>query len=185
MDDVTWKKFAPWFLTIASTAVMVGLGYYLVSNIEWFKDTAFSSKHSVFSLNSKELILQGFYIHSSLIKRSVSMFAGVGVLLIGFGVSFYTIDRMTNANFKAGGLGFQLATASPGIVAMFVGASLIITSVVSKDSFNSKITVNEEIEHRKIQNGEQDKPPARLTDPCKTKGVCPKLEKRSGENVKN
>ncbi len=142
MDSGAWRNFAPWFLTITSTVVMVGLGYFLVSNIEWYKDTAFNTENSLFCLDSQKNILERFHLHSSLIKRSVSMFAGVGVLLIGLGVSFYTIDRMTHTKISTGGLAFQLATASPGIVALFIGAVLIITTLTSKDTFQHNINPN-------------------------------------------
>ncbi|MEZ8143240.1 hypothetical protein A1OO_06075 [Enterovibrio norvegicus FF-33] len=132
----SWFRFSPWYLTITSTLVLAGLGYFLVTNLNWFKETAFAS-HSASELkDNTHYYFSMFNLYISMLKRSVAMFAGVGTLLIGLAVCFFTIEKSTSASIEGSGWAFQLATASPGIFAMFVGAMLIAFSVHSKDSFS-------------------------------------------------
>ena len=130
--DLQWKKHAPWFMTISSSAVLVGLAFFLVLNIGWFKLHAVDS---TFWCTDPEFRLHIHHIHLSMIKRSAAMFSGFAALLIGSGVSLYSLESRTKVEGQGIGWSVKLATASPGIVAMLIGATLIGIGVYSKDSF--------------------------------------------------
>lgn len=127
-----WRLHAPWYMTIASTLALIGLASYLVLNIEWFKSHAFESAHCS---TDAAFRIQIHHIHFSMIKRSVAMFAGVAALLIGSAVSLHSLASETNIRGEVSGWSVQLATASPGIIAMVIGAILIGTTIASKDTF--------------------------------------------------
>lgn len=126
-----WEQTAPWYMTIASTVVLALLAYYLVANIEWFKATAEDAS----AWDGADYRIYIHHLHLSMMKRSVAMFSGVAALLIGCAVSLYSVQTTTNLGAGGGGWSVKLATASPGIVSMVIGAILIGISVTSKDHF--------------------------------------------------
>ena len=126
-----WEKTAPWYMTIASTVVLMLLASYLVENIEWFKTSAEKAPDWADS----EYRIYIHHLHLSMIKRSVAMFSGVAALLIGSAVALYSVQTNTNLEGSGSGWSVKLATASPGIVSMIIGAVLIGVSVTSKDHF--------------------------------------------------
>ena len=126
-----WDMFTPWFITVASTLALLGLGIFLVNNILWFRQQAFPDG-SVFSQNYS---IHVHHIFLSMIKRSVTLFAGVGILFIGSATVFYTVSEQSKIKMENTGLSFYIATASPGLIAMLFGLTLLVVSTVSKDSF--------------------------------------------------
>ena len=131
--EESWKNIIPWYMTILSTIVLVCLAIFLVENIEWFKEQAKLSD----SWSSGLFQLHIHHIHVSMIKRSVGLFSGFSALFIGMAVCFYTLNQQTNMDLKTGGISLAVATSSPGIVAMLIGCYLIVSTIDSKDHFDS------------------------------------------------
>jgi cytochrome c biogenesis protein CcdA len=126
-----WTNLIPWYLTIASTLVLVMLAVFLIENIEWFKSQAMTSK----DWGEGRYNMSIFHLHLSMIKRSVGLFAGFALLFIGAGVSFFTVKAQMELNLEAQNISLGLVTASPGIVAMLLGTTLIYLTIQSKDHF--------------------------------------------------
>jgi p-aminobenzoyl-glutamate transporter AbgT len=131
--EESWKNIIPWYMIILSTIVLICLAIFLVENIEWFKEQAKSSD----SWSSDLFQLHIHHIHVSMIKRSVGLFSGFSALFIGMAVCFYTLKQQTNMDLKTGGVSLAVATSSPGIVAMLIGCYLIVSTIDSKDHFDS------------------------------------------------
>lgn len=133
MKPYTWKGFAPWFLSITSSLTLIVIGFFLVLNIEWYKNAVFDS--SIQEVNTPEFRFYAYHLHLSMIKRSVGLFSGFAIMFLGMGVAFYTLRENTTIDGQAKGISMKLATASPGIIALLVGAYLISSSISSKDTF--------------------------------------------------
>lgn len=130
-EQSNWEKNIPWFLTLASSIVLVAIGYFLISNINWFKEGVFNNDADL----DLEFKVYAYQMHLSMIKRSVGLFSGFAVMFLGIGVAFYSVKKQTTLNVKGAGITASLVTASPGIVAMVLGAYLIISTINSKDNF--------------------------------------------------
>ncbi|WP_075604106.1 hypothetical protein [Saccharicrinis aurantiacus] len=128
-----WNSFVPWFLTIASSIVLVIIGITLVLNIQWFKDSVFDE--SIREINDPNYRFYAYHLHLSMIKRSIGLFSGFAIMFLGLGVSFFTMKDITKIKAESAGISAQIATASPGIVALIIGSILIIKSIDSKDVF--------------------------------------------------
>ncbi len=129
-----WSAFAPWFLTSACTVMLGVIGWFLVDNINWFKQCALDP--AIDDIDSGEYRTYAFHMHLSMIKRSVGLFSGFAVMFLGFGVAFFTLKDSTSLETQGGGLTAKIVTASPGLVALIVGATIIISVINSKDSFD-------------------------------------------------
>jgi hypothetical protein len=122
--------FIPWFTTTVSVAILVVLAMFLLNNICWFRS------HSQAATPPNEAyLLYVFQLHSSLIKRSVGLFAGFALLFLGTSIAFYTVHSEIKGGVSGRGISVQLATHSPGIIAMILGAGLIGFTIYSKDVF--------------------------------------------------
>ena len=82
-----------------------------------------------------EYKVYAYQMHLSMIKRSVGLFSGFALMFLGTGVAFYSIKKQTSFNLKGAGITASLVTASLGIIAMVLGAFLIISTIKSKDDF--------------------------------------------------
>ncbi|MDB4293100.1 hypothetical protein N9954_06785 [Maribacter sp.] len=133
MEQRNWNRFVPWFLTIACTLVLIVIGLFLIKNIEWYKESVFDS--SIPDVKSAEYRFYAYHLHLSMIKRSIGLFSGFAVMLLGLGVAFFTLKDPTNIEAQGGGFKAKLITASPGIIAVLVGAYLIMSTIKSKDQF--------------------------------------------------
>ncbi|TSE04001.1 MULTISPECIES: hypothetical protein [Aquimarina] len=130
-EQTSWEKYIPWFLTIASSIVLIAIGFFLINNINWFKEGVFENKADL----NLEYKVYAYQMHLSMIKRSVGLFSGFALMFLGIGVAFYSLKRQTTLNLEGAGITASLVTASPGIVAMILGAFLIISTIKSKDDF--------------------------------------------------
>lgn len=126
-----WSSSVPWFLTIMSTIVLIALAIFLISNIEWYKNSVFDIEEA----SNGTYRMRAYDIHLSMIKRSVGLFAGFATMFLGLGVAYYTIKQKTELGIISGQWTANLATASPGIIAVVVGGYLIIATIQSKDEF--------------------------------------------------
>jgi magnesium-transporting ATPase (P-type) len=131
-QSLNWNKLIPWFLTIACTLAIVVLAVFLISNINWFKNQAFANSN----FDSANYRIQIYHLHISMIKRSVGLFAGFILMLLGLGVAFYSVKEKSNIKIEGMGICASLVTASPGLIAMLVGGFLIIATIQSKDTFS-------------------------------------------------
>lgn len=130
-EQTKWEKYVPWFLTIGSCLALVSIGIFLISNINWFKNGVFENESDL----NLEYKVYAYQMHLSMIKRSVGLFSGFALMFLGTGVAFYSIKKQTSFNLKGAGITASLVTASPGIIAMVLGAFLIISTIKSKDDF--------------------------------------------------
>jgi hypothetical protein len=128
-----WIRFAPWFLTIGSSVILFCLGWFLVENILWFRRSVF--EHVL--ANNMEYRIYCLHMHLSILKRSVGLFSGFALMFVGTGVAFYSLKSRTSINMGIKELSGKLITASPGIIAMVLGAIIIIYTISSKDHFPS------------------------------------------------
>lgn len=135
MSENKWNKFVPWFLTIACTITLIVIGLFLIQNIEWFKESVFSK--GIEDINKPEYRIYAYQMHLSMIKRSIGLFSGFAIMFLGLGVAFFTMKDTTSLNASGGGFTAKIATASPGIIALILGAYLIISTIKSKDNFPS------------------------------------------------
>lgn len=133
MKKNQWIIFAPWFLTIACTVMLGIIGYFLVINIEWYKAGVFSEE--IKEANQPEYRFYAYHLHLSMIKRSIGLFSGFAIMFLGLGVVFFTLRNVSNVDVEQAGFKAKIATASPGIIALLVGAYLIVSSIASKDNF--------------------------------------------------
>ncbi len=125
--------FAPWFLTFACTAMLIVIGYFLVENIQWYKASVFSS--SIVDVNQPRYRLHAYHLHLGVLKRSVGLFTGFAIMFLGLGVAFFTLRNNSTLDASTGGLSVKLVTASPGLMALIVGAFIITSTINSKDSY--------------------------------------------------
>lgn len=129
----SWQQKIPWILTISSFVVLMIIGYFLVDNVNWFKNIVFEGVDK--NNTNTEYQIYVYHMHLSMIKRSVGLFSGFAVMFLGIGVSFYTIKELTKIEVNSPSISGSLITASPGIIAMIIGAALIILTINSKDVF--------------------------------------------------
>lgn len=126
-----WEQFIPWFLTLACTVSLICIAWFLISNVTWFKEGAFNTNEM-----SNDYRLYIYHLHLSMIKRSVGLFSGFAMMFVGAAVCFYVVKNKTNLGVTSQSISLNLVTASPGIIAMVLGCSLIMFSIWSKDTFD-------------------------------------------------
>ena len=123
----------PWFITTASVLTLALIAYFLLHNIEWYKSTVFDM--SVTERNTAQYRIYAYQMHLSMIKRSIGLFSGMALMFLGMSVVFYSVKDKFSGEFKGPVISAQIATASPGIIALIIGAYLIIATIQSKDEF--------------------------------------------------
>lgn len=133
MKNNNWKDFAPWFLTIACCFTLFFIGVFLVKNINWYKESVFNDQ--IKEINNPEYRFYAYHLHLSMIKRSIGLFSGFSIMFLGLGVAFYTLKDNITIGTESVGFSTKIATASPGIIALIVGAYLIVATISSKDHF--------------------------------------------------
>ena len=153
-EQTNWERYIPWFLTVASTLVLIAIGFFLINNINWFKEGVFQNEADL----NLEYKVYAYQMHLSMIKRSVGLFSGFAIMFLGSGVSFYSLKKQSTLNLEGAGIAANLVTASPGIIAMVLGAFLIITTIKSKDNFPTF----EESNKNKIEINGPKKGPGRV-----------------------
>lgn len=139
-----WEIQIPWFITIASTLTLIVVGFFLINNIEWFKQSVFNEK--ILERNNPEYRFYTYQMHLSMIKRSVGLFSGFAIMFLGMGVAFYSMKEKIAGEFKTVSLSGSIATTSPGIIAILVGGYLIISTIKSKDEFPAYNSTNQHAE---------------------------------------
>ena len=124
-----WERFVPWFLTIISATILIGIGYFIVDNVLWLRDHMFEGA------TDKNLSYRShqYFLLVSTVRRSAGLFAGIALILLGVGVVFYVAKTQTKMDLSGGGLSLGLVTASPGIIAMALGTFLVAHNTASKD----------------------------------------------------
>lgn len=125
-----WERVIPWFLTVACTISLISIALFLILNVQWFKASVFDQAHIT---NSYKIYV--YHMHLSMIKRSVGLFSGFAMMFVGASVCFYIVKAKTDVGFKSQTFSLNLITTSPGIIAMVLGASLIMFAIWSKDDF--------------------------------------------------
>jgi hypothetical protein len=126
-----WEETIPWFMTSISVVVLVCLAWFLLENIYWYRQVATAPS----APTSSSYRLYVYQMLLATINRSVGLFAGFALIFIGTSVAFYTLKKDTHVQGTAGGASAKLSSASPGIIAMFLGVVLIMFTISSKDKF--------------------------------------------------
>jgi hypothetical protein len=126
-----WTEFTPWFMTVISVLILGSLAWFLLENIYWFKLHATEPA----APTDAAYRIYVYQLHLSMIKRSVGLFAGFALIFVGTSVAFYTLKHEIRFTGQAAGGSAKLATASPGVIAMFLGVALIMFCIHSKDHF--------------------------------------------------
>jgi hypothetical protein len=126
-----WEEMIPWFMTAISVLVLICLAWFLLENIYWFRSTATAPG----TPNASEYRIYVYQMHLAMINRSVGLFAGFSLIFVGTSVAFFTLKKYTRIEGTAGGATAKLSSASPGIIAMFLGVALIMFAIGSKDDF--------------------------------------------------
>jgi|GEM_PF-6186026 len=131
--ETKWHGYAPWFMTVLSILMLAVIGLFLWSNMEWFKVEALRGM----DYDDKGYMLYIYHLQNSLMKRCLGFFTGFALAFVGCAVALYTVKDVSNLNLETGGSKLVLASASPGLFAMVLGILLMITTLVSKDTFPS------------------------------------------------
>jgi hypothetical protein len=137
MNDLTktkisaWEKFIPWFLTTTCTLTLIAIALFLVLNIEWFKSNAFAGVGNA----DANYNIYAYQMYLAMIKGSIGLFSGFALMFLGTGVAFYSLKNLTRLNMESKGLRMSLVTASPGIIAMVLGAVMVMFTIGSKNEF--------------------------------------------------
>jgi hypothetical protein len=126
-----WEETIPWFMTAISVLVLICLAWLLLDNIYWFRNTATSPLAPI----SSDYRIYVYQMHLAMINRSVGIFSGFALIFIGTSVAFFTLKQYTQLEGGTTGATAKLSSASPGIVAMFLGVMLIMFTISSKDHF--------------------------------------------------
>lgn len=131
MTPPSWHNAVPWLLTLTSAIVLGMIAYFLVENINWFRNTAFSGSAS------EDLVfrMHVHHLHLATLKRAVGLFSGFSMVFLGLGVAFRQVEYQTKIRAETPNLAITLVSASPGVIAMVLGLTLLITAIISKDQF--------------------------------------------------
>lgn len=145
----SWEQFVPWFLTIISATVMIGIGWFLVDHIQWLRGHMFDDTTAEnLSYRSHQ-----YFLLVSTMRRSAGLFAGISLILLGVGVVFYVAKTQTKLDVSSGAFSVGIVTASPGIIAMALGTFLVAHNTASKDLipiFGSEIASENQIDQSVI-----------------------------------
>jgi len=125
----SWERFVPWYLTLISATVLIGIGWFLVDHISWLRGHMFDpTTGENLSYRSHQ-----YFLLVSTMRRSAGLFAGISIVLLGIGVVFYVARDRAKLDVGWGGVTLGIVTASPGIIAMALGTFLVAHNTASKD----------------------------------------------------
>ncbi len=133
IEDSKWGKLIPWILTISCFVILYIIGDFLIMNIEWYKQSVFAIE--IDNIQAPTYRIHAYHIHMSMIKRSVGLFSGFAIMFLGLGVAFYSLRNKTDLKLSSNIWSLNLATMSPGIIALVIGGILIMYTIGSKDDF--------------------------------------------------
>ncbi|MEO1638888.1 MAG: hypothetical protein AAFU41_06520 [Pseudomonadota bacterium] len=140
----SWERFVPWYLTLISAFVLVGIGWFLVDHISWLRGHMFDpATDENLSYRSHQ-----YFLLVSTMRRSAGLFAGISIVLLGIGVVFYVARDRSKLDVSWGGVTLGIVTASPGIIAMALGTFLIAHNTASKDVvpiYGGSITAGQDV----------------------------------------
>ena len=129
---MSWDTFRPWFLTAASTIVLISIAYFLYDNVMWFRATTFNEESTSHALVFR---LHVHHLHIAMVKRSIGLLAGFSLVFLGLAVAFHHVQSMSGARLQTPALAVEAVSASPGILAVVLGVVLLGFTIGSKDSF--------------------------------------------------
>lgn len=158
MKNNFWYKFAPWFLTFSCSITLIIIGLFLIYNIEWFKESVFSN--DIIEIRNPEYRFYAYHMHLSMIKRSVGLFSGFAIMFLGLGVALFSLNNDTTLEAEGLGVKANIVTASPGIIALLIGAYLVISTIQSKDEF--KLYENNSQTNKILNRANKPNPPSDL-----------------------
>jgi hypothetical protein len=118
-------------LPILCAAAFIYEGIFLYQSMNWY-ETKYGNVGENPDLAYRIYVL---LIHTSMVRRSLGIFSGSAILTIGMSIALYTVRQMNRLNLGSRSVTVSIVTASPGLVAMVIGALLIAFSIASKDQF--------------------------------------------------
>ncbi len=133
LENSIWGRAIPWLLSLACVITLIVIGKFLIQNIEWYKQSVFSVE--VGKSMEPTYRIHAYHIHMSMIKRSVGLFSGFAIMFLGLGVAFFSLKNVTDLSVESPAWNVNVATASPGIIALLVGGTIIMFTISSKDEF--------------------------------------------------
>ena len=133
LENSSWGKLIPWFLSIACMIVLAIIGNFLIENVNWFKESVYEI--SLIEAQEPVYRIHAYHMHMSMIKNSVGIFSGFAIMFLGLGVAFYSLKKTTTLDVKSSVWSANVATASPGIIAILVGGTIIMYCVGNKSDF--------------------------------------------------
>jgi len=141
-----WEKFVPWYLTAISAVLLVGIGWFILSNIYWLRGHMFTTEVDDLSYRAHQ-----YFLLISSIRRSAGLFAGIALMLLGVGIVFYVARSSSKLDMNLHGVSLGIVTASPGIIAMALGSFLIAHNTASKDLI--PIFGTSDVQSQELQQG--------------------------------
>ncbi|MFV5642467.1 hypothetical protein [Acinetobacter oleivorans] len=130
-----WQKFM-WFgvglgLFSIITALLVGVGLLLVQIVDIINNNG--NKDLVFTFSSIGLV-------TTILIRLLAVLIGAAISFTGLAISFFAYEKAINFSGTMNAsettvAKATLATYSPGIVGMIVGAVIIICAIFAKSNF--------------------------------------------------
>lgn len=145
----TWSTFAYWLVSASSMAAVISIGWFLVTNIEWFKANAIPSGPGY----GPEYHMHISHLFLSVLKRSVALFSGFFLMFIGSSILLFISQQQTNVSVENRDLKATLETAAPGMVAMLFGLVLLMHTISSKDEFPPYDAANDAIIEQAAADG--------------------------------
>ena len=140
MADTSDNPLAPkWqrsILTMTAIALFITLGCALIF-IAWTANVLFSlggmhTDDPLYSWTSMTVL-------ANTTMRVLGIFFGAGCMFAGAATAFYTVGHNTNISGGGGqassAFQFAIATASPGIIAIVAGATVVVSTVYAKSTF--------------------------------------------------
>ncbi|WP_416866769.1 MAG: hypothetical protein ACMVP2_03740 [Imperialibacter sp.] len=127
------QKLTPRLLLITGTLSIAVVSYYLFMNYLWFKEQVFSD--SILCVDHPNYVSLSLHMHLSFVKNSLGIFTGFILIFIGFGFSFYSIEKTSDIKLKGAGISFSIISNSPGIIAIVIGAFVLTTSITTQANF--------------------------------------------------
>ena len=133
IEQSRWGRMIPWALSISCVMVLLVIGHFLISNIGWYHDSVFELELD--RAQAPIYHMHVYHLHMDMIKRSVGLFSGFTMMFLGLGVAFFSLRQSSTVGMQSSVWSANVATASPGIIALLVGGLLVAYSVGSKSKF--------------------------------------------------
>lgn len=131
-----WQQTV-WAAAVAALFAIIGV-------LVWFVGSTVTELVGILQRQDREpyFLFSGVAIVTLALIRMLSILLGGAIAFAGLAVSFYTHKQASHVAARLGTVedapGMRLATYSPGIVAMLIGAAIIVSALYARTTFTSK-----------------------------------------------